>query len=566
MDNILLVTITTIVIAVIIVVTTLLIIKKIKSDKYRKEVEKLDIERNQIVGIPILSEISKVRDLVKTDNLKEKLNEWDATFKLIKDERVPKISDLLAEADFLINKREYKTALKRIANVEMEISELKNKSNTLLDEIKIITTSEERNRSVITKLKVMYRELQSKYERTQKDYGEIGTSIELQFENIDKRFSEFENAMDHNDYVLVEKIVINIEDLINDMKVLLEDIPTIVLMSTILIPKKIEEISIYYSRMIRDGYPLDYLNVEYNIKEINNKINVIMDNAKMLNTKDAILELKTIVSYLDDLFKDFDQEKECRNIFHENSKVFKKRIDKVNKMIYNIYLSLDDIKLTYDLKDEEISKFNLINEKLENLNKDFKTLLEHSKGKTFAYSKLSDELSGLSNKLTRLNDDLEYQLHSISSMQDDEYRAKEQLQSIEKLLKQTKLHLKDFKFPFIPDSYFVELKEAGAAIREIIRELDKKPIVIKILNIRVDTARDLVFKIYNKTISMIKVADVAERIIVYGNRYKSSYNDIATSLENAEKLFRKGLYKESYLMSVSSLEKVDPTIKNKFVL
>ena len=190
MENILLVTITTIIIAVIIVVTTLLIIKKIKSDKYKKEVERLDIERNQIVGIPILSEISKVRDLVKTDNLKEKLNEWDTTFKLIKDDRVPKISDLLAEADFLINKKEYKTALKKIANVEMEIEELKSKSNNLLDEIKIITTSEERNRSLITKLKVMYRELQSKFERTRKDYDEIGDSIELQFENIDKRFSE----------------------------------------------------------------------------------------------------------------------------------------------------------------------------------------------------------------------------------------------------------------------------------------------------------------------------------------------------------------------------------------
>lgn len=566
MENILLVTITTIIIAVIIVVTTLLIIKKIKSDKYKKEVERLDIERNQIVGIPILSEISKVRDLVKTDNLKEKLNEWDTTFKLIKDDRVPKISDLLAEADFLINKKEYKTALKKIANVEMEIEELKSKSNNLLDEIKIITTSEERNRSLITKLKVMYRELQSKFERTRKDYDEIGDSIELQFENIDKRFSEFENAMDHNDYVLVEKIVINIEDLINDMKVILDDVPTIVLMATILIPKKIEDISIYYSRMIRDGYPLDYLNVEYNIKEINNKVNVIMDNAKMLNTKDAILELKTITDYLDELFKDFDQEKECKNIFHENSKIFKKRLDKVNKMIYNIYLSLDDIKLTYDLKDEEISKFNLINEKLENLNKDFKTLIEHSKGKTFAYSKLADELSGLSNKLTRLNDDLEYQLHSISSMQDDEYRAKEQLQSIEKLLKQTKMRLKDFKFPFIPDSYFVELKEAGAAIREIIRELDKKPIVIKILNIRVDTARDLVFKIYNKTNELIKNASMAEKIIVYGNRYRSSYSDVDVSLDKAENLFRKGLYKESYNISVEALGKIDESIKSKFTI
>ena len=566
MENILLVTITTIIIAVIIVVTTLLIIKKIKSDKYKKEVERLDIERNQIVGIPILSEISKVRDLVKTDNLKEKLNEWDTTFKLIKDDRVPKISDLLAEADFLINKKEYKTALKKIANVEMEIEELKSKSNNLLDEIKIITTSEERNRSLITKLKVMYRELQSKFERTRKDYDEIGDSIELQFENIDKRFSEFENAMDHNDYVLVEKIVINIEDLINDMKVILDDVPTIVLMATILIPKKIEDISIYYSRMIRDGYPLDYLNVEYNIKEINNKVNVIMDNAKMLNTKDAILELKTITDYLDELFKDFDQEKECKNIFHENSKIFKKRLDKVNKMIYNIYLSLDDIKLTYDLKDEEISKFNLINEKLENLNKDFKTLIEHSKGKTFAYSKLADELSGLSNKLTRLNDDLEYQLHSISSMQDDEYRAKEQLQSIEKLLKQTKMRLKDFKFPFIPDSYFVELKEAGAAIREIIRELDKKPIVIKILNIRVDAARDLVFKIYNKTNELIKNASMAEKIIVYGNRYRSSYSDVDVSLDKAENLFRKGLYKESYNISLEALGKIDESIKSKFTI
>ena len=566
MENILLVTITTIIIAVIIVVTTLLIIKKIKSDKYKKEVERLDIERNQIVGIPILSEISKVRDLVKTDNLKEKLNEWDTTFKLIKDDRVPKISDLLAEADFLINKKEYKTALKKIANVEMEIEELKSKSNNLLDEIKIITTSEERNRSLITKLKVMYRELQSKFERTRKDYDEIGEFIELQFENIDKRFSEFENAMDHNDYVLVEKIVINIEDLINDMKVILDDVPTIVLMATILIPKKIEDISIYYSRMIRDGYPLDYLNVEYNIKEINNKVNVIMDNAKMLNTKDAILELKTITDYLDELFKDFDQEKECKNIFHENSKIFKKRLDKVNKMIYNIYLSLDDIKLTYDLKDEEISKFNLINEKLENINKDFKTLIENSKGKIFAYSKLADELSGLSNKLTRLNDDLEYQLHSISSMQDDEYRAKEQLQSIEKLLKQTKMRLKDFKFPFIPDSYFVELKEAGAAIREIIRELDKKPIVIKILNIRVDTARDLVFKIYNKTNELIKNASMAEKIIVYGNRYRSSYSDVDVSLDKAENLFRKGLYKESYNISLEALGKIDESIKSKFTI
>ena len=52
------------------------------------------------------------------------------------------------------------------------------------------------------------------------------------------------------------------------MDKLLADVPTIVLMATVVMPNKIEDTIIYYNRMRRDGYPLDYLNVEYNIKEI----------------------------------------------------------------------------------------------------------------------------------------------------------------------------------------------------------------------------------------------------------------------------------------------------------
>ena len=66
------------------------------------------------------------------------------------------------------------------------------------------------------------------------------------------------------------------------------------------------------------------------------------------------------------------------------------------------------------------------------------------------YSKLNDELNGLKVKLLRLQDDLDYRLHSITSMQDDEYRAKEQLNTIQDLLKKAKLKLKDYKLPVIP--------------------------------------------------------------------------------------------------------------------
>ena len=128
-------------------------------------------------------------------------------------------------------------------------------------------------------------------------------------------------------------------------------------------------------------------------------------------------------------------------------------------------------------------------------------------------------------------------------MHDDELRARQQLEEIKMVLKDSKSQIRNYKLPVIPDSYYVELNEATSAIKEIVKELDKKPIVIKILNIRVDTARDLVFKIYNKTNDMIKMVNMAENIIVYGNRYRSTYEEIDIAMDKAEELFKRGKYK-----------------------
>ena len=557
MDNLLLIIVVTLIMAGILVFITLFITRKRANNRYKRKINDLDIEKNQLINVQVLSEITKVRDLVKTDNLKHKLDGWDKTFNTIKDDKVPEITDKISEVDFLIDKNDYKNAIRKIADIEMEIDRLKRKTDKLIDEIKIITNSEERNRALITKFKVMYRECQSKFERSEESYGEVALPIKREFELLDDKFHAFEDAIDNNDYVLVEQLVIDIEDNINKIKNILENVPSIVLMANVLIPGKIEEAKVIYSRMQRDGYPLDYLNVEYNLDEIKNKINVILENVMKLDLGDSEIELKTMLDYFSSLFNDFDKEKECKDSFKEGCKKFRYKLEKVNKVVYDVYIQIDDIKVTYDLTDEEINKFSLLNKNLEIINEDFKRLLEQGKSKTFAYSKLNEELDGLGIKLSRLQDDLDYQLRSITSMKDDEYRAKEQLKEIQDLLKKAKNKLKDYKLPVIPSSYYVELKEAQDAIREIVKELDKKPIVIKILNIRVDTARDLVFKIYNKTNDMIKSSMLSEKMIIYGNRYRSTYPEVEQGLEDATKMFYKGFYDKSLDMSIEAIKLIE---------
>ena len=564
MDSVLLITISAFILAVILIIVTIVIIKRNQNKKYKKEIEELDIRKNNLIGVPVLSEITKVKELIKTDNLKNKLDDWDNTFTTIRDEKIPELTDLISEADFLIDRKDYKQAVKKITNIEIEINSLKKKTDHLLEEVKLITNSEERNRALITKLKIVYREDQNKFERSKKEYGVIADYLEKEIDNIDDLFAKFEKAMDNNDYVSVEKKINLLDDKITKLGKLLEDIPTIVLMATVLVPNKIDEAITYYYRMKRDGYPLDYLNVEYNIKEIKNKIDNIMENLKKLELGESIIELKTFIEYFNELYNDFDKEKECKDLFRQNIKDFSYKIDNINKVFRDIYLQIDDIKYNYNLSDEDINKFSILNKNLEKINQDYKILVDQGKMKTFAYSKLVDELNGLSLKLSRLQDDLDFQLRSITSMKDDETRAREQLATIENLLKKAKYRLKDYKIPVIPSSYYIELTEAQDAIREIIKELDRKPIVIKILNIRVDTARDLVFKIYNKTNDMIKIASMSEKIIIYGNRYRSSYEEIDIALTKAEELFKRGKYKESLDLSMKSLSFIDKNVTEKF--
>ena len=550
----------------IVIIVILIILRNKRKSKYKNEISDLEYAKNKLIDAHLLTELSKVRELVKTDDLKQKLADWDETVRVIKEDKIDVLTDLITEADFLIDRHDYKNALVKIADIEMNIEALKKKTDNLLEEVKVITSSEERNRGIITKLKAIYRELESKYERTKKDYGILTDSIENYFLKIDKKFKIFEDYMDRNDYVSVEKLVIDLEEEINNLKSYLEKTPDLIAMGSIMIPSKIDETKTLYFRMQRDGFPLDYLNIEYNLKEINAKTQNIIENMKNFKLDNADIELKTMLEYFNTIFNNFDKEREAKDIFRENIKKTKKKLEATNKVVYDVYIQMDDIKSTYDLSDAEISKFTDINRNLEKINEDYKILFEHGKGRTFAYSKLAEELDGLNNRLTRLQDDLDYRLKSITSMRDDESRAKEQLNMIENLLVSSKNKLKDYKIPVIPNNYFIELEEASEAIREIIKELAKKPIAIKVLNIRVDTARDLVFKIFNKTNDIVKSTITCEELIVYGNRYRTTYKEIDDALNLAEDLFRKGKYKQSMDISIKAISTVDNSFFKRFEL
>ena len=201
---------------------------------------------------------------------------------------------------------------------------------------------------------------------------------------------------------------------------------------------------------------------------------------------------------------------------------------------------------------------------LKKLNDDYDLLKTHI-GTNFAYSKLIKEIEALSYNLNDIEEKINTTLDSLGSMKEDELRARQQLEEIKSILRESKLRMKEYNFPIIPKFYYTELNEASSAIKEIIIELDKKPITITTLNTRVDTARDLVLKLYTATKELLKTAKFAEMAIVYGNRYRVITDDINKCLTYSEVLFYKGEYQKSLELSINCIEKVEPGIYNKLL-
>lgn len=551
-------------ITVILIVLVLNLIQNTKRNKYEKIIDKLEIEKNEIDCTPVMSEISKIRTFLKADKLEQSLNEWEERFNEIKSTQIPKITDMILETEYSLSQKDYKTTLYKIAKLEMEVYKVRTNAEILLDEIKEITSSEERNRAIITKLKSTYRELYEKFNDSKLEFGEVADSVTLQFENIAKRFEAFEITMENNEYTEVTKIIKSVDEMLKHMTIVIDEIPSIVLMSTSIIPKKIEEVKENYNIMINEKYPLDYLNVEYNIEESSKKLTDIMSRAKMLNLEDSLFELKVLLDYFDSLFNDFEKEKNARNTYEEMVNSFDKKLTKINDLVHDIFEQMEDIKNVYNLSKNDINLLGKVKKELENLNKDFDVLNSHTGNNTFAYSKLIKEIETLTLRLNSIEDTLDNSLDALGSMKEDELRARQQLDEIKGILKDSKNKIKEYNLPIIPDVYYTELNEAQAAIKEIIKELEKKPITISVLNTRVDTARDLVLKLFTRTKEMMKTAMLAETSIVYGNRYRIDV-EINKTLTYSEVLFYKGEYQKSLELTINCLNKIEPGIYNKLL-
>ena len=539
-------------------------LRKKENNKLKQAQNLLEIKKNKLESLPVLIEIEKIEEIAKSEQLENKINSFKTQFENAKNEKLSKIEDMLIELDDSIKNRNEKQFYEIYSDIELTLNDVDYIFNNILNEIKEISSYEEKYREIVTKLKTKYRYLDHTFKEKEPMFKDLADTIKMQFENIAKRFKDFDKVIDEKLYNEVVLVVKSLDTMIDNLDIIIKELPDILLLLNDLIPGRIKDLNEEYQNMQNEGYTLGFLNYEENISDIEKKENDILSRAKVLNINNSLFDLRMILEYLDNLFKDLEKEKDAKNQFDQLDTAFIDKKNKLEKVVKDIYSQLDDIKSLYHLNEKDLEIIDQLNLKLAQIIKDYKKLNRDKKKKQESFQKRVISINDLLNRINTTSQEFDTSLRTLGSFYEDEKRAHTEYNDIEEIIKKCRSEIRNFKLPIIHDEYFIQEEEALTALKNVDEEINNKPIVIKNLNMRVETARDLTFKLYKTTNDMTKYAYFTEQLLIYSNKFRNDKN-LDKILSRVTDLYYEGKYQESYHQILKAIKIIDEDFANKII-
>lgn len=553
-----------IIISVIVIIAAVILIGALSRRMIYKQIDKLESWKIDIMNRPITNEISKVKRLKMYGETEERFESWRTEWDDIVTVELPEVEEKLFEAEEHADKFRFRQAKLTVEDIHNTLEHAERRIEGLLKDLDLLISSEEKNREDIVSVKSDYHEVKKQLLTQRRHYQKAIIPIEKALHDIELSFERYDKQTEEGNYLEARNTLLETRKGLDSLNITIEAVPGLYSELQTNLPEQIKELRDGYQEMADQGYVLDHIMIENELKEFEKKIASLIAEVEQVKIENHIEEITKIQERIDMLYDQLSQEVDSRKFVNEEVPVMKNRIVETGADISKLKGETEVVQLSYRIEQEDLEIQEQLEKELGQLKKRFADTEEAINDQKQAFTMLQDKLKTMKERLDLLEAKREQYQEMLSALRKDELKAKETLDMLRKRLVEAKRMVQKSNLPGVPHTHLTGLASAEEKIEEVEEKLAEKPLEMSVVNRILEEALTEVEESFARTKKLIEDAELAERLIQYGNRYRSRHEQLRNKLTEAEGSFRNYSYEEALELAAEAVQYVEPDILKKF--
>lgn len=461
------------------------------------------------------------------------------------------------------NLKEAGAILKRISE---NILNLEKELNDLNEGIDAYFVKETECRNKICNSKERLRTIKEKYDESSNELEICRAKLDKFVNEIEEFYLKVEEDIDNGFYDKVNTAVSENEMKIDVLEHYIETLPKVVVMGTVLLPKKFESLKERFSILKNNGYPLHNIPFSDERERLEKAFVSIKNDLMNLNFENKDYEYDDIVRCIDSFNEKLDEEEKARQVYEEyDDQIYHTAEDLDNKYL-KMKREMKSIKTIYIISDEYVDFFESIENDINKMHFSRRELddLKYGSFKQ-PYSLLSDKMTILAQSSEIVEKKINEYSNYLIFLRDDSQVAYELYVSYSIALNEVKSKIIHTRHNILLEKYSDRFKNATTLLFSLKDIIHKQPIDVVRSNELLIKIKLVIDKLLSEAEDDASTCLIAENAIVFTNQYRTVFSTANASLEASEQYFENGEFEKSIETATEVLKQYSPKVYEKYI-
>ncbi|HET7626850.1 MAG TPA: septation ring formation regulator EzrA [Bacillales bacterium] len=529
-----------------------------------RQIDRLESRKIEIMNRPVTEEISKVKRLKMTGQTEAKFERWRNEWDDIVTVDLPEVEERLFEAEEAADRFRFGKAKAILNGIQERLERSEKRIEELLEDLRVLISSEQQNREDIVALKAAYHELKKKMLTGRRHFQKAIVPIEAELADISRYFENYEHETEEGNYLEARSILLEIQSQIDGLQRKVEHIPQWFTELQTNIPEQIKELREGFHDMEEQGFILGHLKIDRELKAIEGLVDKLLSDLEQANVDTMPEEIEALGKRLERIYDELEKEVASRKLVPVERKSVQDQLAQTEANVGELKSETELVQLSYRIEQEDLQIQDELESETKQLRKRFAETEDALKEQKLAFSIVQEKLETMKERLDQLEEKRKLYREMLDALREDELKAKKKLLEMKRSLLEAKRLVQKSNLPGLPSYQLTHFELAEEKMAEVDEKLNKKPLEMNVVNRVLEEALEEVAQSCEATKKLVEDADLAERLIQYGNRYRSKYPSVKEGLNAAENAFRNYSYEEALEFAAKAIETVEPHILKEF--